>query len=330
MRLPSGIILLALPVVALGSLMAHSKAAAGAQEMQATPVSAGGGPLRVNVDEVVVMFHATDAIGATVRGLKAGDIRVRDNGVAPRRVVAFDELVDRPVRVGILLDSSESDRQALASNKAIAQKFATSLLRIGKDEAFVSSFGYGSSVLQSWTGDPMKVMRGIASASERADARGGTALFNTIFRACAYSFEQADPEATGNFILLFSDGEDNAGLTSPDEAARSCQRSNTAVFAFLSGPAINRDSTGPQALRELASKTGGRVFRADESEEAIWLDLTEIESETRNQYRLVYDPADLKHDGAFHEIELQPPDRVSKVVVRSGYFAPRNSLYPGR
>ena len=46
--------------------------------------------------------------------------------------------------------------------------------------------------------------------------------------------------------------------------------------------------------------------------------------EMRNQYRLVYNPAELKHDGAFHEIELQPPDRVSRVAVRSGYFAPRH------
>ena len=75
-------------------------------------------------------------------------------------------------------------------------------------------------------------------------------------------------------------------------------------------------------MRDLVAKTGGRVFEADASEEQIWRDLQQIESEMRNQYRLIYNPAELKHDGAFHEIELQPPDRVSRLVVRSGYFAP--------
>ena len=107
-----------------------------------------------------------------------------------------------------------------------------------------------------------------------------------------------------------------------EEAARACERTNTAVFAFLSTASPDRDSSGPKALRELAEKTGGRLFHADDSDDSIWTDLQEIESEMRNQYRLVYNPAELKHDGSFHEIELQPPDRVSRVAVRSGYFAP--------
>jgi len=65
------------------------------------------------------------------------------------------------------------------------------------------------------------------------------------------------------------------------------------------------------------------VFLRDDREDAVGKDLKEIESEMRNQYRLVYNPADFKHDGAFHEIELQPPDRVRRIEVRSGYFAPR-------
>ena len=46
----------------------------------------------------------------------------------------------------------------------------------------------------------------------------GTAIFNTLYRTCAYDFKNADPFATGNLILLFSDGQDNAGLTLMEEA----------------------------------------------------------------------------------------------------------------
>jgi len=312
-------------VMACASAIAAPAGASGSsQEKLAPSTSTNETPLRVDVDEVIVTFHAEDASGVSIKNLKSGELRIRDNGVAPRRVVAFEELTDRPIRAGILLDASGSMQQTLPANKEIAKTFIHHFFRPKTDAAFVSSFGHGSDVLRTWTGQPMQVVQGIASAREESDVQRGTALFNAIFRACSYSFDKADPAGIGNLILLFSDGEDNAGLTSLDEAARACQGSNTAVFAFLSAPSGDRDSSGPQTLRELAEKTGGRVFRADDSSQAILDDLREIESEMRNQYRLVYNPADLKHDGSFHQIELQPSDRVNKIAVRSGYFAPQH------
>jgi VWFA-related protein len=278
--------------------------------------------LRLPVDEVVLTFNAEDANGLPINDLTAGEIRLRDNGLAPRRVVAFDHLVDRPIRVGILLDTSESMERALEGNQAIADKFVQRLFRQKSDEAFVAEFGYTSDLIQPWSGDVSLLSKGVQNAHARGNLPGGTALFNSVFRACSSSFDNVDPTSTGNFILLFSDGEDNAGLTSADEAARACQRSNAQVFAFVPASAEQHVSTGPRALRDLASKTGGRVFVADDSEGAIWKELRVIESEMRNQYRLIYNPANFRHDGAFHEIMLQPPDRVSRVEVRTGYFAP--------
>jgi Ca-activated chloride channel homolog len=281
------------------------------------------GPLRLSVDEVVLTFNATDASGLPVDDLKAAEIRIRDNGVAPRRVIAFDKLVNRPIRVGFLLDTSESMQRALPANQVIAKKFVERFFRQRSDTALVAGFGSALDVVQPWTGNSTLLVRGIEGAQEERHSPGGTSLFGAVFRACAYLFDKVDPTATGNFILLFSDGEDNAGLTSLEEAARACQRSNTEIFAFLPASAQDHAATGPKALRELAAKTGGRVFLGDDPEDAVGKDLKEIESEMRNQYRLVYNPADFKHDGAFHEIELQPPDRVRRIEVRSGYFAPK-------
>jgi hypothetical protein len=75
-------------------------------------------------------------------------------------------------------------------------------------------------------------------------------------------------------------------------------------------------------LAELADQTGGRVFHVDDVDAGIDGDLRIIETNTRNQYRIAYKPAELKHDGAFHEIELVGPDRVKSITVRSGYYAP--------
>ena len=64
------------------------------------------------------------------------------------------------------------------------------------------------------------------------------------------------------------------------------------------------------------------MFNENDSDDAIDSELGIIEAELRNQYRLIYNPAELKHDGTFHRIELHGPDRVEAISVRSGYYAP--------
>jgi Ca-activated chloride channel homolog len=275
------------------------------------------------VDEVVLTFHAAEAHGQPVNDIRADEIKVLDNGTAPARIIAFNALADRPLRAAILLDTSESMGRTPPRTREIAARFAGQIFHQGTDQALVTQFGYSSVVVRSWTGDSAAIERSIQGVREgQANPLPGTALIDSVFRTCLYGFGTADPTATGNFILLFSDGEDTSSHTTADEALRACQRSNTAIYAFRTESASG--SPGPMARAELASKTGGRVFPADSADDTVTNDLRIIESEMRNQYRLVYHPAQFKHDGTFHSIELQLPDRVTRVEVRSGYFAPEH------
>lgn len=288
---------------------------------QTTQSGASGYTLQLPVDEVVLTFHATDAHGLPVNDIRLSETRILDNGATPEKIIAFDSLPGRPLRAALLLDTSESMTHALPEIKAISKEFAARILRHTHDEGLVTEFGYTSAVVQSWTGDSSALVRSIGGIYDgQSNPLPGTALVDSIFRTCLYSFHTADSN-TGNVILLFSDGEDTASRTSMDEALRACQRSNTAIYAFRVPP-TGMGSPGPRTLAELAEKTGGRVFPADETEDAVWNDLRVVESEMRNQYRVVYRPAHFVHNGAFHSIELQLPDRVSRVEVRSGYFAP--------
>ena len=148
----------------------------------------------------------------------------------------------------------------------------------------------------------------------------GTAIFDAVYRACFNEFGHVDFKGSGNLILLFSDGEDNASRASLSEAVTACQHTSTTIYVFR--PKLDGSSSGSRTLRELAEQTGGRVFPADASAQEVDLDLATIEANLRNQYRLIYRPLDLKHDGAFHSVALVPPERVSSVTVRSGYYAP--------
>jgi Ca-activated chloride channel family protein len=276
--------------------------------------------LDVSVDEVVLTFHATRANGVPVKDLRLDELSLLDNGSGPGRILSFQLLQNFPVRGGILLDTSSSMQENLSLNRAIAMKYAWQLLRQQSDQAFVMKFGRTSNVVQPWTGASTELSAGIGKTGE--DHLRGTAIFDAILSACLYEFGKIDHAASGNFILLFSDGEDNASFTYLRDAVDMCQRSNTAIYAVRTDSTAMPDSTGPGTLAELASETGGRVFRYSASAGEVDRDVQAIEADLRTQYRLVYKPADLKHNGSFHRIALHTPERVDNVVIRSGYYAP--------
>jgi VWFA-related protein len=293
-------------------------------ELQVPPVVAQETPtfaLRVKVDEIVITFHAADSHGLPVNDLRADELTVFDDDKPAGKILSLDLLKDAPIHAGILMDTSASMRRDLAGNRAVSYEYAKALLRSGTDQAFVMGFGRLARVDPSWTNSPAALIQGIQRIATGSESRlAGTALFDNIAHACRTQFAPIDHATSGNFILLFTDGEDNAGFQSIKDAVDACQHANTAIYAFRSDSGAA--STGPATLAQLTHETGGRVFRSSESPTEISEDLRVIEAEMRNQYRLVYRPRTLKHDGAFHHIALLPPGRVATVDVRSGYYAP--------
>jgi VWFA-related protein len=280
--------------------------------------------LRITVDEVSLTFHAADANGLPINDLKLDELFLRDNGKPPRRILDFQSPQNFLIRAGILIDMSQSMEGTGPSDRALAIQYAQRLLRQQTDEAFVIKFDRLSQIAQPWTSDPNALAAGIRNHTHIADGVRhftGTAIFDAIYGACLNQFNRVSSATSGNFILLFSDGEDNASKTSLEQAIDMCQRTNTAIYTFRP-ESKEAFSSGPNTLRELASESGGRVFDDDKSEAQVVNDIRTIEADRRSQYRLVYRQAELKRDGSFHHIDLKASRRVDSIVVRSGYYAP--------
>jgi len=316
-------------------LLAHCAGARGAEPQTnvAVPQSAPYS-LSVSVDEVSLNFHAADVHGLPVNDLKLDELSLLDNGTPPRRIVAFGSLREFPIRAGFLMDMSESMEGYLARNRAISLEYAQRLLRQQTDQAFVMDFDLQSRVTQTWTSSTALLTEGLHSfVADGKSHSGGTAIFDAVYRACLNQFGRLDRQDSANFILLFSDGEDNASQASLKDAIGMCQRTNTAIYIFR---AQSQDSfsEGPKTLAELAGKSGGHVFYDDGSDAEVYADLRTIEADLRNQYRLIYKPAELKRDGAFHRINLEKSRmyrgamfpyyvvRVPKDWHQSQYFIP--------
>jgi Ca-activated chloride channel homolog len=291
------------------------------QTSLSAPQSATPYGLSISVDEVVLTFHALDAHGLAINDLKLDEMGLLDNGTSPRKILAFESLQNLPIRAGILMDTSDSLYPSLPANRAISIKYLQRMLRQQTDQAFVMDFAALSQVVQPWTNDMNALTAAIHKSPSYADSHvRGTAIFDAVYRACLNQFRHTDYAGSGNVVLLFSDGEDNASRSSLQDAVDMCQETHTAIYAFRTAPSPS--FTGQKTLIDLASQSGGRVFRAQDSELGIDNDLQTIETDLRNQYRLVYKPAELKHDGSFHRIVLNGPERVDRVIVRSGYYAP--------
>lgn len=279
--------------------------------------------LNVSVDEVILNFHAEDAHGLPVNNLKLSELSLLDKGRPPKKILAFELLKNYPIRAAILVDTSFSMLSHLAAVRAISSRYAQSLLRQQTDQAFVVDFGARSQILQPWTSDPNTLTAALqgATANEVSLLGSTTALFDTIYATCHYEFGKIDHAASANFIMLFSDGEDDNSHVSLKQAVAMCQSVNTAIYAFHAEDS-GAGSQGPRILTQLALQTGGRVFHDDDSSAEIYDDLHMIEADLRNQYRLIYTPPEVKHDGSFHRIDLTMPNRVDRLTVRSGYYAP--------
>jgi len=292
-------------------------------QTNSTVQRAEGYNLSVAVDEVSLTFHADDIHGLPINDLKLSEMGLLDKGKPPRKVLAFELLRDYPIRAGILVDTSSSMREHLSAIRTISSKYAQSVLRQRTDQAFVVDFGDRSKILQPWTSDPGALTEAIhgATASEISLLGSTTALFDVLYATCHYQFGKINHASSANFIMLFSDGEDDSSHVSLKQVVDMCQSVDTAIYAFRAED-TDFASAGPRTLTELASKTGGRVFRDNDSPAGTYDDLRSIETDLRNQYRVIYTPPEVKHDGSFHRIELKMPDRVDGLIVRSGYYAP--------
>jgi len=293
----------------------------GAPQASAPPSSAPY-TLTVAVDEVSVIFHATDWHGLPIDDLTLNDLRLLDNGKRPRQILSFEAHQSLPIRAGILVDTSRSVLGDLQRNRWTATEYAEHLLRKQTDSIFLMRFDSSTKVLQDWTSSSDVIAANISNvAADHASRIGGTVLYDSIYKACHDQFGKVSSVASGNFILLFTDGLDNASHARIEDDIDMCQSSHTAIYAFSNDPK-SIFSEGQKTLAELAAKTGGRVF-FDQTEDKIWNDLRIMEGDLRSQYRIVYKPANLKPDGTFHRIKLSSPTRGGVITARSGYYAPR-------
>lgn len=272
------------------------------------------------VNEVNLIFTVTDKHGHFIRDLKESDFSLLDDRMAPVEVYSFTQQTNLPLRVGLLIDSSNSIRSRFQFEQNAASEFLLEILRPQVDKAFVMGFDVTPDLTQGFTNNGDLLAAGIRKLSPG----GGTALYDAVYTAC---HDQLLPiHAAGAMrkaIILLSDGDDNQSHATLDDAVKMCQRADTIIYAISTNDSPSRDR-GDSILSAMAMVTGGRAFYPPRMEDVANA-FQGIQNELRSQYSLVYKPADFIANGAFRPIYLTSFDRKYKVRVQKGYFAPSPS-----
>ena len=274
--------------------------------------------IRKRVDEVNVLFIATDRHGKFVRNLNQADFAILDDHKPVQSIVNFRRETDLPIELGLLMDVSGSVKGRFAFEKDAATGFLQHIIRPGFDKAFVVGFNKDSHMAQDFTDQVPALAAGIQHLSDG----GGTALYDAIYKACKDKLlrEHSD-HPIRKAIVVVSDGEDNQSEVTRAQAIEMAQRAEVLIYA------ISTDDSGlilrgDKVLEDLASATGGRAFFPFKMKD-ITHSFAAIEDELRSQYDIAYKPADFDADGRYRSIEITSLKKDLQVRARRGYFAPR-------
>src|SRR5215470_7250001 len=135
--------------------------------------------IRKRVDEVNVLFIATDKHGKFVRNLSQNDFNFLDDHKPVQSIVNFKRETDLPLRLGLLIDVSGSVHTRFDFEQDAATSFMQHVLRAGFDKAFVMGFNASHQVTQDFTDNVDRLSQGVRGLHDG----GGTALYDAIYDA---------------------------------------------------------------------------------------------------------------------------------------------------
>ncbi len=277
------------------------------------------GRIVLDVNRVNMLFTVTDKKGRFITDLTKEDFQVIE-GKKPQSISQFTAESDLPLRLGLLVDTSNSIRDRFKFEQQAAVDFINSVVRPRQDKLMIVSFDSAAELVSDLSDDPEK----LAKAVRDLRPGGGTALYDAIFYACRDKLALDQPkEKFRRAVVILSDGDDNQSRVTRDQALEMAQKADVVVYAISTN--ISRiENDGDKVLRYLALETGGQAFFPFKVQD-LSQSFENIANELRHQYNIFYRPEPLPTDGLYHPVTLKVKTRKDLVVrARKGYYAPRS------
>lgn len=272
--------------------------------------------IKVDVARVPLLFTVTDRRNRFITDLGRDDFQVFDDGWQ-QEIREFDRESDLPLRIGVILDTSNSIRARFKFEQEAAIEFLQGVLAEEHDRAFLVSFDTRAELIVDYTNEIEELADGV----RRLRAGGGTALYDAIYYACRDKLPEDQPkEQFRRALVVIGDGEDNRSTVTREDALEMAHKAETVVYTISTNRSGKAES-GDKTLRRFAKETGGVAFHPFQARD-LQQSFANIANELRHQYFILYSPSQFVNDGSFHTVEVRTKMRNANVRVRSGYYAP--------
>jgi VWFA-related protein len=229
----------------LPPLLAQQKPAATPEQ---TPTSTAP-TLSVDARLVNLPVVVRDKKGALIQNLTKDDFVLQVDG-HPQTIRYFDKDTNLPLILGLLVDTSLSQRSVIDEEREASTVFLDQMLTTPKDQAFVIQFARQVELLQDLTSSRPKLQAALKELDtpsnnarpsndpddpndtgngHRGRSGGGTALYDAVFLA---SDEIMSKQTGRKALIILSDGVDNGSKETLVKSIEAAQRANTLIYAI--------------------------------------------------------------------------------------------------
>ena len=284
---------------------------------------------KAEVKVVSVLASVRNKKGAFIRDLSKDDFSVLENG-RPQIVSYFSRQTDLPLTLGLMIDTSMSQRRVMEQERIASYQFLEQVLREKKDQVFIMQFDLSPILRQELTSSFLKLSDALQRVDTpnindlRSQTGGGTMLYDAMLKA---SREIMQHQTGRKALIVLTDGVDTGSEATIADAIEAAQKADTLIYSILFSDEgfyglFSGGADGRNVLMRMSRETGGGFFEVSKKQS---LDDTfaQIQEELRSQYNIGYVSDQPVSVSEFRKIQLTTHQKGLTVQARNRYWAQR-------
>lgn len=282
---------------------------------------------KADVRVVNVFATVRSKAGDVVKTLTKDDFTVLENGrEQPIRYFAAE--TDLPLTIGLMVDTSMSQRRLLDAERSASYRFFDKILRENKDRVFIVQFDMAVLMRQALTSSRRKLEESLAYVDTPSrkelmmQTGGGTLLYDSVVKACQDVTKSLKDRKA---LIILSDGVDTGSEASIGDAIEAAIRTDTLIYSILfedGGAYFGASTNGRAVLARLARETGGGYFEVSKKRSIDQI-YEVLEVELRSQYNLGFVSDQPVRFSEFRKLDVRAKSKGLQVQSRQRYWAQR-------
>lgn len=284
---------------------------------------------KTEIKVVSVLASVRNKKGAFITDLGKDDFTVTENG-HPQTIRYFSRETDLPLTLGLMIDTSMSQKRVMEAERIASYSFLERVLREKKDQVFIMQFDLSPILRQELTSSFLKLSEALQRVDTpnmndlRSQTGGGTMLYDAMFKA---SHEIMQKPSGRKALIVLSDGVDTGSEATIVQAIEAAQKADTLIYSILFSDEgyygiFSGGEGGKNALMRMSRETGGSFFEVSKK---VSLDViyAQLQEELRSQYNLGYVSDQPVSISEFRKIQVTTHQKGLAVQSRTRYWAQR-------